>query len=46
MTLIEVEIGVSSGLEEAQQRDLSRIRRLDWAGRNPEEIAGAAFPRR
>jgi 5-methylthioadenosine/S-adenosylhomocysteine deaminase len=36
----------SAALEEAQQRGLSRIRQLDWAGRSAEEIAGSAFPRR
>src|SRR5580692_9335269 len=36
----------SAALEDAQQRGLSRIRQLDWAGRSAEEIAGSAFPRR
>jgi 5-methylthioadenosine/S-adenosylhomocysteine deaminase len=36
----------SAALDEAQQRGLSRIRQLDWAGRSAEEIAGSAFPRR
>jgi 5-methylthioadenosine/S-adenosylhomocysteine deaminase len=36
----------SAALEEAQTRGLSQIRQLDWAGRNAEEIAGSAFPRR
>ncbi len=36
----------SAALEEAQVRGLSQIRQLDWAGRNAEEIAGSAFPRR
>ena len=36
----------SAALEEAQARGLSQIRQLDWAGRNAEEIAGSAFPRR
>jgi 5-methylthioadenosine/S-adenosylhomocysteine deaminase len=36
----------SAALEEAQARGLSQIRQLDWAGRNTEEIAGSAFPRR
>jgi 5-methylthioadenosine/S-adenosylhomocysteine deaminase len=34
----------SAALEETQQRGLFRIRQLDGAGRNAEEIAGSAFP--
>ena len=36
----------SAALEEAQARGLSKIRQLDWAGRNADEVAGSAFPRR